>query len=66
MSCEKCFYMDDGKKVYHECYCEEDKKQVKLDDERATKEGYRCVNGEWIRCKKSVRVNPKVNMNSNK
>jgi hypothetical protein len=51
--------MEDGKKVYHECYCEEDKKQVKLDDERATKEGYTCVNGQWIRCK-SVRVNKKL------
>ncbi len=49
MNCEKCFYMDEGKKVYYTCYCEEDRKQVLIDDERARKEGYTKINGRWIK-----------------
>lgn len=43
--------MDEGKKVYFTCYCEEDRKQVLIDDERARKEGYRCIKGRWIKKK---------------
>lgn len=53
MNCEKCFYIDDGKKVYFTCYCEEDRKQVEADNERARSEGYIEVNGRWIKKKKT-------------
>ena len=54
MPCEKCFYMDEGKKIYHECYCEADKKQVEEDDKRAAADGFRCINGRWKKPKRST------------
>ena len=54
MPCEKCFYMDEGKKIYHECYCEADKKQVEEDDKRAAADGLRCINGRWKKPKRST------------
>jgi len=58
MPCDRCFYLEDGKKVYYECYCEADRKQVEEDDKRATKDGYVCLNGRWIKQYKR-KVNPK-------
>jgi hypothetical protein len=50
MNCERCYYTDDGKKVYFECCCDYDKLTVIADDEKATKEGYiKLNNGDWIK-----------------
>ncbi len=51
MNCEKCIYFDEGKKCYFECCCEEDRKQVLIDDERARQDGYVEIDGRWIKLK---------------
>jgi hypothetical protein len=47
--CDKCFYVDNGVKIYFECCCEIDRLQVIEDENRVIRDGYKCVNGRWIK-----------------